>query len=596
MTGMNLIRLHKRATSRFGTNIHANVVQSNTNNGFEKDLVTIWLQYAKVQYEFKGTNHCLTSSLETDIRSIFQLLQNKNLGLSYSEYYIAMADFELFFGGIRSGIESEDGDDNGESKEKRKICIQKARGITMNGINIGAQPIQLLHEYLRKLEKDIVDGDNVNKTNENDSNNNHNANDGNESRIESVMSKYAKKRSVVMDEGNANSINTNNQKDQNVSEEGKDVMESSSQDNEPGINNGNISFGTSSVASKYLLRSTKRPFPSLRTKIKRERERVYNSSMKGGTFRTLGRPPERISSIDDDDVEDDDEDEENDDKLDESLLDEIANKRPKIAYLVKKTEKITNDYLKFLDEWDPNVKQSKVCKQKLEKIDEKMIEENHQSCNSLASSNNTATNSSRSPNSSTNDIADISAQNSSTNGSKSFDNSSNNIADLSVQSTSTKKDDSVKSLGQNKMGDSVNDIPTHIKASGNSSLSMSLAGADPDFLPLVHEKRVLSVNKVKYLKLGVIGKGGSCKVYRCLTKDCCTVAIKKVKLTGMTRKSIEGYANEIRLLHRLRGSQAIIQLYDSEVDIKRKAIFLVMEAGEADLNHVVSISINLFCS
>ena len=63
---------------------------------------------------------------------------------------------------------------------------------------------------------------------------------------------------------------------------------------------------------------------------------------------------------------------------------------------------------------------------------------------------------------------------------------------------------------------------------------------------------------------------------------------EKVKLAGMTRKSVEGYANEISLLRRLRGNPAIIQMYDSEVDLTRKAIFLVMEPGEVDLNHVVS--------
>ena len=56
----------------------------------------------------------------------------------------------------------------------------------------------------------------------------------------------------------------------------------------------------------------------------------------------------------------------------------------------------------------------------------------------------------------------------------------------------------------------------------------------------------------------------------------------------MRRKAVEGYANEISLLRRLRGNPAIIQMYDSEVDIKRKAIYLVMELGEVDLNHVVS--------
>jgi len=114
-----------------------------------------------------------------------------------------------------------------------------------------------------------------------------------------------------------------------------------------------------------------------------------------------------------------------------------------------------------------------------------------------------------------------------------------------------------------------------------------MANANVEFLPLVSEDNICSVNSIPYAKLGVIGKGGSCKVYRALSKECAVLAIKKVKLEGMDQKAINGYANEIALLKRLRGNPAIIQLYDSEVDYVRKSIFLVMELGEVDLNHVL---------
>lgn len=108
-----------------------------------------------------------------------------------------------------------------------------------------------------------------------------------------------------------------------------------------------------------------------------------------------------------------------------------------------------------------------------------------------------------------------------------------------------------------------------------------------DFLPLVSEDNMLYVNSTPYAKLGVIGKGGSCKVYRALSKDCAVLAIKKVKLDGVDKKTIDGYANEISLLKKLRGNPAIIQMYDSQVDLERQSIFLVMELGEVDLNHVL---------
>mmetsp|Transcript_14147 Transcript_14147/g.20894 ORF Transcript_14147/g.20894 Transcript_14147/m.20894 type:complete len:897 (-) Transcript_14147:426-3116(-) len=114
-----------------------------------------------------------------------------------------------------------------------------------------------------------------------------------------------------------------------------------------------------------------------------------------------------------------------------------------------------------------------------------------------------------------------------------------------------------------------------------------IAQCSSEFLPLVQQKNIIKVNSASYVKLGVMGKGGSSKVYRALAKDYSVVAIKKVKLAHLDQKAIDGYANEISLLKKLRGNPAIIQLYDSEVDMKRKAIFLVMEIGEVDLNYVL---------
>ena len=137
--------------------------------------------------------------------------------------------------------------------------------------------------------------------------------------------------------------------------------------------------------------------------------------------------------------------------------------------------------------------------------------------------------------------------------------------------------------------------PLEMKSSENKTIISSqspqesdiLAKANMEFLPLVSEDNILFVNSIPYAKLGVIGKGGSCKVYRALSKDCAVLAIKKVKLDGMDEKAIKGYANEIALLKKLRGNPAIIQMYDSEVDLERKSIFLVMELGEVDLNYVL---------
>lgn len=116
---------------------------------------------------------------------------------------------------------------------------------------------------------------------------------------------------------------------------------------------------------------------------------------------------------------------------------------------------------------------------------------------------------------------------------------------------------------------------------------ISTSGFERSFLHLIENKNIIRVENEPYAKLGVIGKGGSCKVYRALSRDCDVVALKKVKIDGLSKAAIDGYANEIALLKRLKGNPAIIQLYSAEVDLERKSILLVMELGEVDLNYVL---------
>ncbi len=138
--------------------------------------------------------------------------------------------------------------------------------------------------------------------------------------------------------------------------------------------------------------------------------------------------------------------------------------------------------------------------------------------------------------------------------------------------------------------DTSNDNPSRNddeKSSASLENMISTSGFERSFLPLIQNKNIIHVENEPYAKLGVIGKGGSCKVYRALSRDCDVIALKKVKLDGLNKAAIDGYANEIALLKRLKGNPAIIQLFSSEVDIERKSILLVMELGEVDLNYVL---------
>lgn len=69
-----------------------------------------------------------------------------------------------------------------------------------------------------------------------------------------------------------------------------------------------------------------------------------------------------------------------------------------------------------------------------------------------------------------------------------------------------------------------------------------------------------------YERLGVLGKGGSSKVYSvlCPTKRV-VYALKRVGLERADAETYQSYTNEIELLRRLRGHDRIIQLIDHQI-------------------------------
>jgi serine/threonine-protein kinase TTK/MPS1 len=225
--------------------------------------------------------------------------------------------------------------------------------------------------------------------------------------------------------------------------------------------------------------------------------------------------------------------------------------------------------LSYMWEWDPTARgktqELKTKKPSMEKIEE-----------ASSSSGQTTTASSQA----TNRSGETTTGTTSTASSIHSRKSSSHLHTETKESTTPACDQNPSSTAEDVPVQSTAERPT-------PSQDDVLSQVNREFLPLVHENNILHVNRSSYAKLGVIGKGGSCKVYRALSKKCTVVAIKKVKLDGMDKKAIEGYANEISLLKRLQGNPAIIQMYDSEVDLSRKSIFVVMEVGEADLNHIL---------
>ncbi|KAH8825272.1 kinase-like domain-containing protein [Flagelloscypha sp. PMI_526] len=94
------------------------------------------------------------------------------------------------------------------------------------------------------------------------------------------------------------------------------------------------------------------------------------------------------------------------------------------------------------------------------------------------------------------------------------------------------------------------------------------------------------VNRKAYARLGMIGKGGSSRVFRVMNIANDLYAVKRVSLDKVDADTLNGYMNEIALLKRLEGNSRIIRLYDSEVRPgpggSKGHLVLVMECGEVD--------------
>lgn len=97
-----------------------------------------------------------------------------------------------------------------------------------------------------------------------------------------------------------------------------------------------------------------------------------------------------------------------------------------------------------------------------------------------------------------------------------------------------------------------------------------------------------TVNGVTYARAGLLGKGGSSKVWRVLDNKNSIYALKVVTLSKGDHETYFSFVNEIKLLEQLKGHDRVIRLIDSEVDEVNKRLSLVMEIGDVDLNTLLT--------
>lgn len=116
------------------------------------------------------------------------------------------------------------------------------------------------------------------------------------------------------------------------------------------------------------------------------------------------------------------------------------------------------------------------------------------------------------------------------------------------------------------------------------------AAASFSFEALLASRNFMTLNGKQYLRLDVLGRGGSSKVFRVLSDSGQVYALKRVRVPPKDARALESFANEITLLGRLRGHPSIIQLVDSHVCRQTGLVLMLMELGEIDLNKLIAQS------
>eukprot|EP01029_Cantina_marsupialis_P018916 TRINITY_DN438_c0_g1_i1.p1 TRINITY_DN438_c0_g1~~TRINITY_DN438_c0_g1_i1.p1 ORF type:complete len:564 (+),score=148.19 TRINITY_DN438_c0_g1_i1:69-1760(+) len=95
------------------------------------------------------------------------------------------------------------------------------------------------------------------------------------------------------------------------------------------------------------------------------------------------------------------------------------------------------------------------------------------------------------------------------------------------------------------------------------------------------EKDLFVINGKPYIRLSTIGRGASSKVFKVMSHDCKTYALKKVRFSNTTE--LKNLSSEILLLKRLRKCDVVIKLMDFSILRDRGQILVLLELGEMDL-------------
>jgi len=97
----------------------------------------------------------------------------------------------------------------------------------------------------------------------------------------------------------------------------------------------------------------------------------------------------------------------------------------------------------------------------------------------------------------------------------------------------------------------------------------------------------LKINKKIYLKLELLGKGGSGKVYKILDEKNQILALKKTRTMNHDFEILHNCINEISILKTFYFQPRVIQIKNADISLEDGNVFVVLEYGEADLENII---------
>ncbi|CAI8048691.1 Serine/threonine-protein kinase mph1 [Geodia barretti] len=109
----------------------------------------------------------------------------------------------------------------------------------------------------------------------------------------------------------------------------------------------------------------------------------------------------------------------------------------------------------------------------------------------------------------------------------------------------------------------------------------------PAFFRPPKKEEMIVMEERKYLKLGLLGRGGSSKVFKVVNEDFEIFALKEVYLKHLDEAVKRAYATEMNFLKLLRNVPEVATLHSRSWDKEEGVLSLLLEYGETDLAAII---------